>query len=396
MSLPELRLKKREDRRLRAGHAWIFSNEVDTAASPLKNIEPGSYASIVSADGKPLGTAYVNPNSLICARLVNRKTNKPLNADSLKDRLHHALQLRARLYPTPHYRLVYGESDRLPGLVLDRYGDVVVGQITTAGMEQLKPELTDLILSDRDLNGLLWRNDTPMREMEGLPQYSEQHGTIPDELQVEESGLSFRVPVSEGQKTGWFFDQRPNRERLARYVKGARVLDVFSYVGAWGLSAAHFGASQVTCVDSSAKALDWLKQNAGRNKLADRVNVLQGDALATLRSLKEAGEHFDVVIIDPPALIKRKKDAKEGRGAYERLNQAAMQLLGGDGILVSCSCSYHLSADELRDTVLRSSRKVARFAAILEAGGQGPDHPVHPAIPETSYLKALFCRALAG
>lgn len=392
-AFPALRLKNGEDRRLSAGHLWVFSNEVDTAATPLTAFAKGDFCRVVSSRDKFLGYAYVNPNSLISARIMGRDQRYPPGRSLIVHRLQVALSLRERLYDKPFYRLVYGESDGLPGLVLDRYGDHIVGQIATAGMEALKADIVAAVQKVLSPKAMIWKNDSGARELEGLPSYVEAAvGEMPDVLEVEENGVRFRVPSLTGQKTGWFFDQAANRHAFLKYVKGLRVLDVFSYLGAWGLSAAKAGASEVTCVDSSAAALGMLEETAAANGLA--VNTLKGDAFDVLEKLHEDRRKFDVVVIDPPAFIKRKKDIPKGEAAYRRLNQLAMQLLDRDGILVSCSCSYHLEADQLLGAINKAGRHVGRFVQVLEAGGQAPDHPLHPAIPETRYLKAFVCRVV--
>jgi 23S rRNA (cytosine1962-C5)-methyltransferase len=394
-AFPPLRLKKNEERRLRAGHVWVYSNEVDIGATPLKGFEPGQPVAIQAHNGQILGTGYVNPHSLICARLVGRDAAHPFSPSLLVHRLKVALALRERLYQQPCYRLVYGEADGLPGLVIDRYGDVCVVQITTAGMERLQAEV--LIALDKVLKptGVLWRNDSQVRVLEGLDLYARTaSGSVPETVPVEENGVGFQAPLIGGQKTGWFFDQRDNRARALKYLRGRRVLDGFSYLGAWGVQAAVHGASRVVCMDSSARALEWVRQHAESNQVGPRVDTLEGDAFAVLKSLREARERFDAVILDPPAFIKHKKDMKEGTRAYRRLNQMAMQLLEKDGILISCSCSRHLSREALVQIVLQASRHLDRSVQILEFGQQAPDHPRHAAIPETDYLKALFVRVL--
>lgn len=395
MSLKPLRLNKHEDRRLRAGHVWVFSNEVDTRATPLAQFEPGEPVLIEASGGHVLGTGYVNPHALICARLVSRDPGYVLDQSLITHRLNIALSLRTRLFDAPYYRLAFGDSDALPGLVIDRYSDVVVAQITTAGMERLKTEIVAALEKVIKPRVVIFRNDTSTRALEGLPSYVETAvGEAPDHLMVEENGVRFEVAPLTGQKTGWFYDQRLNRTRLRHYVKGTRVLDVFSYVGAWGVQAAAAGAESVLCVDSSPQAVEAIRANAARNDVTDRVTAERDDAFEALRKLRAARERFDVVIVDPPAFIKRKKDIKEGTIAYQRLNQAAMQVLAKDGLLVSCSCSYHMTRESLRDALLKSSRHIDRFLQIVEEGHQAPDHPVHPAIPETAYLKAFFARLL--
>lgn len=391
--MPPLRLKKGEDRRLRAGHAWVFSNEIDVAQTPLTGFEPGDAVRIEDHRGAPVGSGYVNPRTLIAARMVSPEADRPLDGALLRERLARALRLRERLFRAPFYRLAFGEGDGLPGLVVDRFGEVLVAQITTAGMERLRTKLVDALAETIRPAAVLLRNDTASRALEGLPAYVEPAlGTVPDVVPVEENGVHFQAPLLTGQKTGWFYDHRPNRARLQRYAPGARVLDVFSYIGGWGVQAAVAGAAHVLCVDASAPALEAVDENARLNGVAERVGTVRGDAFEVLRGLRDRADHFDVVVLDPPALIKRKKDWKQGTQAYRRLNQLAARLLTADGILVSASCSYHLSAEALQDAMLRATQDVGRGLQLLEQGHQGADHPVHPALPETRYLKAFFGR----
>ncbi|MEA3162086.1 MAG: rRNA (cytosine1962-C5)-methyltransferase [Gammaproteobacteria bacterium] len=388
--LPGLRLKRNEDRRLHAGHLWIFSNEVDTGQSPLAKFKAGELVRVLAHNDRALGLAYVNPQSLIAARML--ETWKIPDVAWLAARIRAALALRERLHPKPYYRLVYGESDGLPGLVIDRYGPACVVQIGTAGMEQLKPKIQEALSQVLRCEAVLFKNDSSAREMEGLPSYVETaKGNFDKPALVIEDELEFQAPLAEGQKTGWFFDQAANRRALSKYVrKGARVLDVFSYVGAWGVRAAHHGAREVTCVDSSAAALELAAANAERNGL--KIETRKGDAFDALEDFAKQGARFDIVVIDPPAFAKRKKDLPKALAAYKRLNQLALQVIADDGILVSCSCSFHVSAEELQDAIAKAARGAEKHLQILEMGGQAPDHPVHPAIPETRYLKAYFCR----
>jgi 23S rRNA (cytosine1962-C5)-methyltransferase len=391
MSLPILRLKRNEDRRISAGHLWVFSNEVDTQATPLTAFGPGDVCELRSDRDKFLGFAYVNPKTLICARVLARDAEYPPGKGLFVHRLQIALSLRERVYAGPFYRLVYGESDGLPGLVLDRFGAVVVGQIGTAGMEAFKSEIAAAVQQVIKPKAMLWKNDSGARELEGLGDYVEPaFGNVAKHIELEESGVNFQVPLIEGQKTGWFFDQAMNRRALLKYVEGKTVLDVFSYLGAWGLTAAKAGAQAVTCVDSSAPALELVDAAAVSNKLT--VATEKGDAFKIMEAMIEARRKFDVVVIDPPAFIKRKKEIPKGEAAYRRLNQLAMQLLNRDGLLVSCSCSYHMSSDALMNAVQKAARHLNRFVQVIEMGGQAPDHPIHPGIEETRYLKTFVCR----
>ncbi len=391
-----LRLKKGDDRRLRAGHSWVFSNEVDTAATPLAAFTPDITARVVSDRDAFLGYAYVNPHALISARLLSRDERREPDAALLAARIERAQRLRARLYPTPHYRLVFGESDELPGLIIDRYGDVAVGQIATAGMEARKAAIEAAIRDVVAPRTLVWKNDTGARELEQLPkELTVAFGELPQELTVIENGIEFTAPLAQGQKTGWFYDQAANRARLRELLpRQARVLDVCSYAGAWAVTALQAGAREAVCVDASAAALQAAARNAGRH--GHVVGTLQGDAFDVLESLAAEGRRFDAIVLDPPAFAKRRKDLPKAQAAYRKLNQLALRLLDDEGLLVSCSCSWHLAESDLLAAIQAAARHVSRFVQVIAVGGQAPDHPLHPAIPETRYLKAFHCRVLGG
>ena len=395
MSLPSLRLKVNADRRLRNGHLWIYSNEIDVAATPLQGFVAGDQAVLESATGKPLAIVGVSPNNLICARVLSRDVKLPLDKSMLVHRINVAMSLRDRLFDKPFYRLIYGDSDLLPGLVVDRFGDILVVQLASPTMERHKDDVLAALVQVLKPTGVLFKNDSAARDAEGLTRYVETaFGVVPEWVALEENGVKFEAPVMAGQKTGWFYDHRMNRARLAPYVKGKRVLDLFSYIGGWGIQAGAFGASEVFCVDASSFALDGVERNAALNGFAEKVTCLEGDVFEALRELKASEERFDVIVADPPAFIKRKKDLKNGEGAYRRLNEQAMRLLSKDGILISASCSMHLPEDDLQNILLTSARHLDRNIQMLERGGQGPDHPVHPAIPETRYIKSITCRLL--
>ncbi len=393
--IPELRLRKGEERRLRGGHLWVFSNEVDTERTPLRDFEPGATAIIHDHGGRPLGSAYVNPHSLICARLVSRDPARLLDESLLVHRLNVALNLRERLLGGPCYRLVHGDADGLSGLVIDRFRNACVVQLNTAGMERVREQLIAALRRVLNPGHILIRADSSLRELEGLDSYvAWADGKGPEMLELEENGCNFCVPATTGQKTGWYYDHRANRSRLPAYVRGRRVLDVFSYMGAWAVQALAAGASEAVCVDSSSQALDHAASNAERNFVGERLTTIEGDAFAALHALRDEKQHFDVVIVDPPAFVKRRKDLKKGLAGYRRLNQMAMQVLEKDGILISASCSSHVSGDELLRETLGAARHLDRSLQLIESGHQAPDHPIHPAIPETRYLKAHFCRVL--
>ena len=391
-----LRLNPKAERRLKGGHLWVYSNEVDTAVTPLKGLPAGAEVVVESAAGKALGAAVVSPEQLICARLFSRDASAVLDQSMIVHRLQVAQSGRELWYPHQCYRWVYGDSDGLPGLVIDRFGGVVVVQISSVAMEQRRQAIIDAVNKVAKPHCIVLKNDGKLRAVEGLPEYVEVvQGALEDDCApLIENDTRFMAPVIHGQKTGWFYDHRENRAQLNRLVKGKRVLDVFSYVGGWGVQAANHGAAEVHCVDASAQALDWVEQNAALNGVAEKVQCWEGDAFAALRQLKDNGERFDVVVMDPPALIPKRKDIKAGEQAYHRLNSLAMRLLSKDGLLVAASCSMHLGEDRLPDMLRIMGRELDRDVLIQHVGSQGADHPVVPAIPETRYLKAVFARVL--
>jgi 23S rRNA (cytosine1962-C5)-methyltransferase len=394
MELPRLQLRRNEDRRIRQGHNWVYSNEIDTAATPLRAFTPGAQALLFAASGRPLGVVSVNPHSLICARMLVREGNTAVGEAFLRGRLRVALTLREQLFSEPFYRLAYGDSDGLPGLIVDRYGEYVVVQIATAGMEVLLEALVAVLVELLAPAGILLRNDASIRDMEQLPMYARVvHGEVPELIELGENGVRFWVSPHGGQKTGWFFDHRTGRRRVAELARGRRVLDVFCYAGAWGVQAAVAGASSVLGIDSSEPALALAARNAALNGVGEQLAFRCGDAFEQMQQLAAEGERFDVVILDPPAFIKRRRDQKSGEHAYQKLNRAAMNLLTDDAILVSASCSLHLEESGLIDIVRAAAQQAGRELQILEITGQGPDHPLHPAIAETRYLKTLICRS---
>ena len=397
MSQPEIYLKKNEDKRLRKGHLWVFSNEVDTKRSPLEQFAAGELVQVKSDDGKIMGTAYVNPQTLICARLLSRKPNLKCGVNFFKERLTSALALREKLFDKPFYRLVYGESDGLPGLVIDRFGPVLSVQITTAGIEQRKESLIAALVELINPAAIILKNDNSQRQLEGLSLESEiAYGQLPDSLIIEENGAQFKIDILDGQKTGWFYDHLSSRALLATFAKNQKVLDLFSYTGAWGIPAAMAGAEEVTCVDASEGALTLAKENARLNQVDDKMHFMRSDVFDFLKQARLENQLYDIIVLDPPALIKRKKDFKQGYEAYRRLNHLALQVLSRNGVLVSASCSYHLSRENLHEILRASGRHLDRHLVFFAYGGQGPDHPIDPASPETEYLKTFFCSVSAS
>ena len=391
--MPDIFLKKHEDKRIAKGHLWVFSNEVDTKRSPLEQFNAGELVQVKSSDDKLLGTAYINPQTLICARLVSRKANVKCGINFFKERLLAALALREKLFSKPYYRLVFAESDGLSGIVIDRFGDVFAVQITTVGMEQRKQALFAALIELFAPVAIVAKNDSGQRQLEGLDADSELvYGQLPDELIIEENGAAFKVDCLGGQKTGWFYDHRQSRAYLASIAAGQRVLDLFSYTGAWAIPAAMAGATQVTCVDGSQSALALAAHNAQLNGVQGKVETVREDIFEFLKQARLNRTLYDIIILDPPALIKRKKDFKQGYEAYRRLNQLALQVLAKNGVLVSASCSHHLSAENLQELLRASGRHIDRHLVFFAAGTQAGDHPIDPAMPETAYLKTFFCQ----
>ena len=396
MSISYIRLKKGEDRRIRAGHPWIFSNEIATNITPLKNFTAGQEVLVQAHDQKPLGIAYVNPHSLITGRLFTRDINQRLDFQFLQRGFEKALAMRSALFNQPYYRLVFSEADELPGLVIDRFADYLVVQINTAGMEAKTDIIAEALLAVLpNTKGILLRNDSQSRKYEGLETFVKAiSGDLPQEVKLEENDISFMTSLWKGQKTGWFYDHRLNRARLKYYVKNKSVLDVFSYLGAWGIQAACFGASKVDCIESSAYACDFITQNAKLNQVENKVKVICDDAFDAMKHLLQNQQTYDVIVLDPPAFVKKMKDRKEGLIAYQRLNEMALKMLVPGGILISCSCSMHVSMSDLMEIMQRTAFRLQINVQVLERGHQGPDHPIHIAIPETDYLKAMIVRKI--
>ncbi len=381
--MKSLVLKKNEDRRLREGHLWIFSNEVDTAKTPLKTFEPGECA------------RGLHPGALIAGRLVSRDAGDRLNAELLRSRIRTASELREKLFEKPFYRLVFSESDFLPGLMVDRFGDVLSVQLLSAGMERVRGLILESLQAELAPAGILLKNDSRSRELEGLPREVEvAAGEVPECVEIEENGARFLVHLAGGQKTGWYFDMRANRAGLLPLVAGKRVLDAFSYAGALGVAAAKAGAAEVLCLDASGPALEAVAQNAAHNGVENTVGTVKADAFEALAGMREEGRRFDVVSLDPPALIQRRKDFEAGLVAYRKVNRLGLDLVEHGGLLLTCSCSQHLSREDLRKLLQRAAQEARVRVQILRQGHQDADHPVHPAMPETDYLKGFLVRVL--
>lgn len=384
-----LKLKKDAERRIFAGHLWIFSNDIDTTKSPLKQYSAGELIQIETAFGNKIGIGYINPQCLLCIRILTLNKNEKIDTEFFINKIKTAQSKRKQLFPENFYRLVFGESDRLPGVVIDQFNDVIVLQINTAGMEKLKSMIIDAIKTVLNPTCIFLKCDSSERSLEGLESYTEiADGELPEYVPVKENNSTYQISLRDSQKTGWYYDHRFNRARIATYCQDKNVLDIFSYCGAFTIPAAKV-AQTVTAIDRSEIALKQLEKNAQLNAL-NNVKTLCGDALSLMQELIQREKKFDVIVLDPPALIKRKKDIKAGEGMYQKLNQAALELLNPNGILLSASCSMHLSAESLLNIIRKAGMNTKTEIAVLEQCHQGPDHPIHPAMAETNYLKGFI------
>ena len=373
-------------RRARSGSPWIFSNEI-RMDQPAKGITPGAVVNVRGEDGRDFGTGYFNPKSLIAVRLLADNCDVVIDAGFFADRIGRALRLRDSLYDKPFYRLVHAEGDHLPGLVIDRFGDTLTVQIGTAGMEKQRAAI--LMALDKLLSPatVILRADTPSRSLEGLDSYVETVKGKGHRIAVEENGVRYIADLTEGQKTGWYYDQRDNRAFIAQFAKGKSVLDAYSYTGGFGLLAAKAGARETVCLDSSAPALALAEESARTNGV--KINPVKADVFEELERLIAAGEKFDIVLADPPPFVKSKKDLEPGAKAYRKLARLAAAVTAPDGVLMLASCSHNIPPDRFAAECAQGIQRTGRRATLIRQAGAGPDHPVHPLLPESAYLKAL-------
>ncbi len=390
-SFPQVFLKSGAEKRLLHGHRWIYSNEIDVSRGDYGQLAAGESASLMRSNGTVLGSAYFNNKSLLCGRLYSREKDQSLSS-LLDQRLSAAIKRREMLYKQPFYRAVYGDGDQLSGLIIDRFGDCWVLQLTTAGMYMQLDNVVSWLVENTSPQAIILHNDSIQNDESVASDVRVLWGECGDVIQIIENGTRFHVPVLKGQKTGWFYDHRESRAQLAGLCEGQRVLDVYSYSGAWGLAALNQGAKKLHAVDRSASALELLNENAKLNGVADRCETFVGEADQVLKQLAQERQQYDVVIVDPPAFIKRRKDFRSGLKAYHRVNQLAMKLLADDGVLASCSCSMHLPAKELRSVIATAAYKQQRQARLIYRGGLGMDHPVPATMPELDYLKTFFAQ----
>jgi 23S rRNA (cytosine1962-C5)-methyltransferase len=387
--LDKIRLKKNEDKRIKEGHLWVFSNEIEESSEAKGE---GELVKVEDYKGNFLVQGYYNRHSLIAVRVLSYDKNEKIDQGFFFKRMEQVLKYRQRIYPQlSSYRVVYSEGDFLPGLIIDKYEKNLVLQILTLGMERFEQDIIQACENLFSPARIVLRNDTSFRELEGLVQGVRiLKGDIENPALIEEFGLKFFVDLKEGQKTGFFFDQKENRLLGAIYAKNKKVLDCFCYTGAWGIASARNGAKGVLGVDSSGKSLELAQKNAKLNEVEKLCTFVKGDAFEILRGLVQKGEKFDMVILDPPAFVKSKSKLVEGMKGYKEINLQALKLLDKGGILISCSCSHNLSRDLFMEMIKSSAKDARRNLRLIEFRTQAKDHPILLSMPETEYLKCAI------
>lgn len=385
---PVVRLKEGRPPRVVHGHPWVFSNEI-VMSPDAKALPPGAIVRIERHNGGPVGVGMFNPHTLIAARMLARG-HADIDAEEIAQRIARALAVRERLFGTPYYRLVHAEADGLPGLVIDRYGDVLALQANTAGIDRMLPQLLPALEQHLRPAAIALRNDSPARALEGLAQevgWAKGGDTGP--VRVEEEGVAFFADVGGGQKTGWFYDQRDNRSFVASLAHGFTVLDAYAHTGGFAVRCARAGAKSVLGIDRSEHALALAACAAAENGVAARCEFRRAEVFAELEAIHAAGTKFDLVIADPPAFVKSKRDLEQGLRGYRKLARLAASAVAPNGYLAIASCSHNVSAEDFQEQVARGIADTSRTARILRNAGAAPDHPVHPMLPETAYLKML-------
>jgi 23S rRNA (cytosine1962-C5)-methyltransferase len=384
---PILVIKSHAQKRLMTGHPWIFSNELVRLPNEL---EPGQMVDVKNRSGEWIGRGYFNPRSLIAVRLLTRE-KVAIDEDFLEKKISQAQSLREQWLPGEEaYRLVFGEADGLPGLIVDRYGTVLVAQFLTAGMNRLTESIVQVLVKRFRPAAVVARNDPVSRALEGLPQEKRLlYGETPPSVVIQKNGLLFEVDIWEGQKTGFFLDQSENYRCLEEWASGSRVLDAFCYNGAWGLHAAQYGAKSVLGMDSSERAILQARANAEQNGLGSVCRFVKEDVFDGLRRLHAAGERYDLIILDPPAFAKSRQKVKEAIRGYKEINRLAMMLLSPNGILITCSCSHLVNHERFHEMLVSAATDAKRSFYITAWRTQGCDHPIDLSIPETQYLKCV-------
>ena len=383
-------LKRTRDSRVRSGHPWIFRSDIERVEGAFT---PGDVAEVRSANGTFLGRAFYNPNSQISLRMLTQH-DESIDGDFFLKRVQEAWAYRKLLCDTQSCRAVYAESDFLPALIVDKFSGVLVMQCLCLGMEKWKHTLTDILVQVIQPQGIYERDDVPVRRLEGMEQVTGLlYGQVPDRVEMRENGILFSVDVREGQKTGFFLDQKENRAAIAPFCPGARVLDCFCHNGSFSLHAAKYGAQSVLGVDISQEALDVAQGNAQANGFG-QVRFEAHNCFDHLRALTAAKEQFDLVILDPPAFTKTRSAVESALRGYKEINLRGLRLVKPGGFLVTCSCSQHVHSDMFIDMFNQAARDARRKVRMVEFRTQGHDHPILPAAPETQYLKCIIAQVL--
>ncbi|MBS4000894.1 MAG: class I SAM-dependent rRNA methyltransferase [Desulfobulbaceae bacterium] len=378
--IPKIQLKKYHNK-YQSGYLWIFSNEL----VEVPKIEAGTLVEAIAGDKVSLGLAFYNPNSLISLRLLLTDANSDVSK-LIKYRIIGANNRRKQLLAnSDSYRMVFGESDLLPGLIIDKYGSYYAVQIQSAGFESMKKLISDTILEiDSNAKGIILKANSKSREIEGLSTIDEiLFGEIPELIQIKDREIKININISDGQKTGYFLDQCKNRHLLSQISRGKKVLDCFTHIGGFSLNAAYGGATEITAVDSSASAIELAKINAANNNY--NINFITQDVFDFFKN--NSDKKWDIIVLDPPAFAKNKKSVSNAKAAYLKMNQIALEALAPSGILLTASCSHHIYEDVFYDIITRAALRADKTVNMIYRGSQAPDHPVYPPMPETSYLK---------
>ncbi len=377
-------LKYGKEKRVYARHPWVFRSDIERAD---EDVQPGDAVRVLNSKGRFLAKALYNPNSQISLRIVSYR-DEEINRAFIFQRIHEAIEYRRSFADLESCRLVFAESDRLPALIVDSFGGVLVLQSLSLGMERFKKDIVDALVEEMHPRGIWERNDVPVRKLEGLEMSTGLlYGDVPDMVEITENGVRFYVDVKEGQKTGFFLDQKENRAAIKPFVKGKRVLDCFTHTGSFALHAGHYGAEEVTGVDISGFACEFAKKNAKLNHLEDRVHFTEANAFDYLAEKSRSGEKYDVIILDPPAFTKTRSMIENAVRGYKEINLRAMKMIVPGGYLVTCSCSQHVLPGMFRDMVADAANDARVLLRQVEFRTQGRDHPILPASPETEYLK---------
>lgn len=386
MKLPTLRIKRHSELRIVRGHPWIFSNEIENF-SALKTLEKGTLVEVIINKDDSFGLAYFNPHSLIAARILSHDATQEIDENFFIAKISAAKILREKFFDKPFYRLIHSEADFLPGLIVDRFGDVLSCQISTAGMEKLSSFLISALEKIFPNCAIIFRNDIDARKFEGLELETKiVKGEIPAQLEIEENGLKYLIDVKNGQKTGWFFDQRINRDFIGSISKNCDVLDAFCYLGGFGFNALKGGAKSVTFIDASTDAINAVKQ---AHKVEEKIETINNKVFETLENPDFQKRRFDIVVLDPPAFVKSKKDFFVGLKGYEKLIKLSANLVKKNGILMLASCSHNATLSDLIAAANDGFRKSGRKAKLIRTFGAGFDHPINPALKESEYLKSI-------